>query len=315
MRARIEKPGEVVTSAGMFGELLRDIRETAGVSQARVAAKIPCDRSQIARIELGTRIPALDVVQTLDRVLETGGFLARMWRKVDWHPTLSHPDWFQRRAAMDAKASAVREYGTDTIPGLLQAPEYVRALYAAADPGNEGDLEERVEARLGRQLRFLDPEGPLLMALLEEACLRRVVGGAAVMRKQCERLLDVVQLPNIYVRVLRLDSVADRPNTAMSLLTLPQNEQWVYSESLDQGHFISRPEEVAGYVRTYDVLGAHALNADDSAALIREAMEGYADDEHPRHQRRKVGQEQLQRQQRRKLRRSGPRLYGRRPRT
>lgn len=314
MRVRTEKPGDVVTSAGTFGELLKDIRETAGLSQAKVAAAVPCDRSQIARIESGTRVPTLGVTQTLDQLLETGGILARLWKRINWYPAVEHPDWFQRRADMDAEAVALRIYGTDTVPGLLQVDEYIRALYSQAAPGDGGGLDDRVDARLSRQHRFLDPEGPLLVVLLEESCLRKVVGSPAVMRMQCERLLASTEQPNICVQVIRFETTADRPTTAMSLITMPDGEQWVYSESLDRGHFNNHPAVLARHSRTYDVLRAEALTASESAALIREAMEGYADDEQPRPQRRNLGQEQLQRQQRRRLRRSGPRLHGRRPR-
>ncbi|WP_329136102.1 helix-turn-helix domain-containing protein [Streptomyces sp. NBC_01476] len=317
MLKRKPEAGDLATSADTFGELLKDLRDTAGMSQAKLAAQIPCDRSQIARIEAGTRVPQKNLVETCDELLETGGLLIRLWRRINWYPVVEHPDWFKRRAAMDAEAVAVREYGTQVIPGLLQTEEYIRTLFSLAASDEDGNLNERVKARLSRQHRYLnDPEGPLLVVVLDESCIRRVVGGPAVMRDQCERLLTAGKQPNIRIQVVPFTESALTPATRpMSLITLPDGEDWVYSESLDRGHFTDDPKVLARHSRTYDVLRADALSASNSAALISEAMEGYGHHEHPRPERRKMGQKQLQRQQRRKLRRGGPRLHGHRPRS
>ena len=312
---RKPEPAELATSADAFGELMRDLRETAAVSQAKLAAAIPCDRSHIARIEAGTRVPQKQLVERSDEVLDTGGILLRLWRKIDWYPVVEHPDWFKRRASMDAEAIALREYGTQVIPGLLQAKPYVRALFARLPGARTEDVEERVAARLSRQHRFLDPDGPLLLAVLDESCIRVGVGSSEVMHAQCAHLLALGAHPNIRIQVAPFSRPAlVRPNTATTLITLPGGDEWVYSESLDRGHLTDDPAVFNRHLRAYDVLRADVLPVDESAALIREAMEGYADDERPRPAQRHLGQEQLQRRQRRQLRRGGPRLYGRRPR-
>ncbi|WP_371538193.1 helix-turn-helix transcriptional regulator [Streptomyces sp. NBC_01023] len=313
MNRRNAAGGTAATTAAVFGEVLKHFREAAGLTQEGLARRIPCDRSHVARVEAGTRVPQQDFAKKCDQQLNTGGVLSRMWERIDWYAEVEHPDWFQRRADMDAVAIALREYQTQVMPGLLQTEDYARALFGRVASGEE--VEERVRARLSRQQRFLAPDGPLYVAVLDESCLRNVVGSASVMRDQCAHLLDVAWRPNIRIQVAPADLVGlVRPTRPLSLIALPDGHQWVYSESLDRGHFGDDPTVFAHHSRTYDVLRADAPSSHESAALISEAMEGYGQHEQARSQRSDVGQEQLQRQQRRQLRRGGPRIRRRRPR-
>ncbi|MBB1261624.1 helix-turn-helix domain-containing protein [Streptomyces alkaliterrae] len=310
------RPEPAATAAGMFGEVLRHWRELCGMTQDQLARRIPCDRSLIARIEAGTRVPQDGFPAKCDKILKTGGLLARLWRRINWYEQVEHPDWFRRRAEMDAEAVALREYGTQVIPGLLQTEEYARVIFTVPD-ADDDTVEERVRARLSRQQRFLCPDGPLLMAVLDESALRTVIGGPAVMRDQCAHLLALGRQPNIRIQIAAANRPGlRRPDASMSLITLPDNEMWVYSESLDRGHFSSDPQLLARHWQTYDVLRADALSADDSAKLISDALEGYSHDGEAPGRRDALDQVQLQRKQRRQLHRVRPRYpRQRRPRT
>jgi hypothetical protein len=169
---------------------------------------------------------------------------------------------------MDAEAVAVYAYQTHVMPGLLQTPDYAHALFARR-MANADEVEERVRARMSRQRRFLAPNGgPTYIAVLDESCLRNVVGSPAVMRDQCEHLLTVGQLPNIRIQIVPANRPdLDRPDTSLSLITLPDGDKWVYSESLDRGHFNDDPAVYAGHSQTYDVLRADSPSARESAAL------------------------------------------------
>jgi hypothetical protein len=259
-------------------------------------------------------VPQDTFAKSCDELLGTGGVLARLWGRIDWYPQVEHPDWFERRARMDAEAVALRAYQTQVVPGLLQTPGYATALFARrlVDPA---EVEDRVRARLSRQRRFYGEGGPLYVVVLDESCLRHVVGGPEVMREQCVHLLAIGRLPNIRVQVVPLSRPdVDRPDTSLSLIELPGGERWVYSESLDRGHFSDDPALFARHNATYDVLRADALSAPDSAALISDVMEGYEPHEQPRPERGHLDQEQLQRRQRRGLHRNRPRIPRRRPR-
>ncbi|MFF0445528.1 Scr1 family TA system antitoxin-like transcriptional regulator [Streptomyces sp. NPDC004609] len=315
MGRRNDKPGEksgATTSAALFGELLREHRDRARLSQDKLASQIPCDRSLVAKIEAGARVPQQPFVERCDELLETGGILARLWARIDWYSPADHPDWFRRRAEMDAEATALRVYQTQFMPGLLQTADYSRALLSPALRGDNG--ADLVAARLGRQRRFMAQDGPLLIVVLDESALRNFVGDADVMRDQCTHLLAMGLRPNIRIQVAPADRPLDRPANSMSLITLSDGHQWVYSESLDRGHFNDDPAVYSRHARTYDVLRADALSAHGSAALISDFMEGYSGNGTPA-QRGDVDQKLPQRPQRRRLHRGGPRIYRRRPRT
>ncbi|MFG3347886.1 Scr1 family TA system antitoxin-like transcriptional regulator [Streptomyces sp. NPDC048018] len=305
---------EAATTAEVFGELLRHYRESAGLTQEALARLIPCDRSMVARVEAAKRVPQEAFAKACDDVLGTGGVLPRLWQRIDWYPEVEHPDWFERRARMDAEAATLREYQTQVVPGLLQTPEYAQAIFSRVTDGDE--LDERVRARLSRQQRFLAKNGPLYVVVLDESCLRNVVGGAEVMRGQCAHLLEVGRYPNIRIQVAPAGPTElVRPKTSLSLITLPDGADWLYTESLNSGHFYGDPSVLARYGQTYDVLRADALSAQASAALIGEAMKGFEQHAEAPAQRGDLDQEQLQRQRRRKLPRSRPRIPRPRPRT
>ena len=293
------------STAAVFGEVLRHFREAALLTQEGLARQIPCDRSHVARVEAGTRVPQDTFAKTCDELLGTGEVLARLWGRIDWYPQVEHPDWFRRRAEMDAQAVTLYEYQDMVMPGLLQTAGYARALLSQRAGGEL--LEERVRARLSRQQRFLSGSGPMYVVVLDESCLRPV-GDSAVMRDQCAHLLSLGQRPNIRIQVAPADrSDLIRPSSSLSLITLPNGEQWVYSESLSRGYFNNDPGVWAQQSQTYDVLRADAPSAPQSAALIREAMEGYGrDHEQSRPRRSHLDQEQLQRQRRRQLHRNSP---------
>lgn len=304
---------DTATTAGVFGDVLRHFRRSADLTQDGLAGHIPCDRSLVARVEAGTRVPQDSFVRRCDDVLHTGGVLIQLWGRIDWYPAVEHPDWFQRRADMDAVAVAVREYQTQIIPGLLQTESYARTLFSRVASRDNSEVEERTRARLSRQQRFLSPGGPLYVVVLDESCLRNIIGKPAIMREQCEHLIAVGELPNVRVQVAPAAHRLIRPNASLSLLTLPNGEGWVYSESLDHGHFSNAPALFARHGQTYDVLRADALSAPASAAWITEVSEGYGRNEQARSQRSALDQEQLQRRQRRQLHRNRPRYPRLRP--
>ncbi|MEV5847994.1 helix-turn-helix transcriptional regulator [Streptomyces sp. NPDC051985] len=296
----------MTTNAEFFGELLRHFRESALLSQEALARQIPCDRSLVARVEAGTRVPQDAFAKKCDEVLGTGGALMRLWGLVDWYPQVEHPDWFARMVEMEAKAVALSAYQSMVVPGLLQTPDYVRALVSRRAGGDV--LDNRVRARLSRQPRYLAEGGPTYIAVLDESCLRHPVGSAAVMRDQCAHLLRVGQLPNVRIQVApsgRFD--LHRPNQPMSLITLPEGDRWIYSESLSRGYFNNDPDAYGEMSRIYDVLRADILSARESAAWISDLMESYGDLSD-------VDQEQPQRRRRRRLPRNRPRVHLRRPR-
>ncbi|RLU90515.1 transcriptional regulator [Streptomyces griseocarneus] len=300
------------TNAFVFGMLLKHFREVAGLTQEELGKQAHCDRSLIARIEAGTRSPREDLVKRCDALLPTEGALHRLWVEIDWSSQeVEYPDWFDRRVEMEAECTSLHAYSSEVVPGLLQTEDYVRAMFSCPpDATDPATVEERVRARLSRQHRFLATTDPLLMVVLAESCIRNVVQSHEVMHRQCAHLLTVGKRPNIRIQVApaRASNLV-RPKNSMSIIRLPNRAEWIYTESLEHGHFSDEPHIVRKYTRAYDFLRADCLSVSDSAELISEAMEGYRRDE------QLLDQEQLQPRGRGRLRGNRPRYpRPRRPR-
>ncbi|MFI8460449.1 Scr1 family TA system antitoxin-like transcriptional regulator [Kitasatospora sp. NPDC085464] len=298
----------------MFGEEIKYAREALGYTQANLSKLLHCDRTVLSRTEGGKRKPSAEEVEEISRLLNTGDLLMRLYDRVDWNAQIEHPDWFQEYADVEAISVGMRAYQDSVMYGLLQCWQYARALFAAGDAADDPEeIEELTRARLSRQSRFLTPDGPLLLVILDESAIRSVVGGPGVMRCQMEHLLRVSQLRNIVIHVVPFSNRRTVIDTAMVLLELPDGQRLVYSESLDRGHLSSDPANVARHQRRYDRLRGECLSECDSLRLIAEALEGFRDDEQ-RARRSRLAQEQLQRHQRRQLHRGSPRIPQPRPR-
>ncbi len=299
------------TAAATFGELVKIKREDADLTQEELAEILHVERSFVTKIEAGERVPKPELVVVMDRALGARGELIKLHRRINWQARLQFfPDWFKRRAAMDEQLIELYEYQTQLIPGLLQTKEYARALFERVVGADAEALSESVAARLSRQERFLDPDGPTYVALLDEGCIRHQVGTPAVMRGQLDHLLLVGALPNICIQIVPFSrSNVETPKADLSLITLPTGRRWSYSETLSIAEFSGNVKVVTGYQRTYDLLRADALSASESAALIREAREGLSHHDQQRPLVCPLAQEQLQRERRRQLHRSGPRIH------
>ncbi|MBB5940138.1 helix-turn-helix domain-containing protein [Streptomyces zagrosensis] len=266
-----------MTAAQLFGRLIKRERERASRTQAELAEVAHLDRSIVARIEAGERVPDKRQVVLWDDMLETDDLLLDLWRQVDWYPTVQRRDWFERRAEMDRETTALRIYQNQFMPGLVQTEAYANAAYAQV-VRNRDDLKRCVEARLRRQDRFVasDPGSPLLSAILTEDTLRTVVGGPEVMAEQCAHLLHLAELPNFVIQVVPSNCPpVVRPSAPMTIISTPNGRDWVYSESIDYGHFVNDPARVQELTRLYTRLAADALSTTESAQFIQSVMEGY----------------------------------------
>ncbi|MFF4382984.1 Scr1 family TA system antitoxin-like transcriptional regulator [Kitasatospora sp. NPDC001547] len=313
MAQRKIKRGPTASSAIMFGEEVRYARELANLTQEDLGGLLHLDRTVISRTESGRRRPSVEEVEELGRLLNTGDLLMRLYGRVDWDASIEHPDWFQEYADQEAIAVGLRAYQESVMYGLLQCRQYARALFETGDAaGKPEEIEELTKARLGRQSRFLAPNGPLLIVILGESAIRTVIGGPSVMRSQMEHLLRVAQLPNVVLHVAPFSDRRTTIKTDMVLLELPDGQRLVYSESLERGHLSDASSSVIKYQRHYDQLRGECLSECDSLRLIAEVLEGYKDDEQ-RARRSRLAEEQLQRQRRRQLHRGGPRIPRPRP--
>lgn len=230
---------------------------------------IGCSKSTVSRLETGALQLTPEQAATLDRAWDTGGIFSFLV----WYATLGHdPDWFRQYVDLECRASVIKTWQVDLVPGLLQTPDYARAGLAT---GNLQDAEAALEKRLARQSILDRPDPPMLWFLLSQTLLELPCGGPKVMRDQLAHIIDLSSRPNIGVRVVP-KSVGHHPGLdgAFMLMTLTAPHMEVaYVEAPGGGRLASSMAEVAAYALRYDQIGQHALPEGLSRDLIKQIME------------------------------------------
>ncbi|MFE5870041.1 Scr1 family TA system antitoxin-like transcriptional regulator, partial [Streptomyces roseifaciens] len=184
----------------LFGADLRHRREAAGMTLEKLAEVVRYSRSHLARIETAEHVPPPDLPARLDEVFGTGEHFVRLYG-IARHE--AHPDKYRRFMELQAQARVIDEYASHVVPGLVQTEGYARALFRVSNPKAAPDaIEEMVTARLSRQALLTAEAPPDLSIILDEAVIRRPVGGPAVMRAQLAMLVELVDTATTTVQVL-----------------------------------------------------------------------------------------------------------------
>jgi transcriptional regulator with XRE-family HTH domain len=260
-----------VSIAALFGAKVRRLRELAGLTQRELGERVYVSHTRIAKIELATVPPGRRLTEQLDEALNSGGELIELWPHLAHSP---YPNFSQRFMTLQAAATAIHQF-CQVVPGLLQTEAYARDMLKAGLFFKNGDLEEMVAARIGRQTRLDGDEAPWVWAILDETALYRTVGGPETMRGQLAHLLKMGERERVCIRVCPRDQVDPNAMTGnLSLLTSPDGSRSVYLEGIRSGSLTDEPDDVLNYQVVYDRLTAKALLPDASADLIREVMEG-----------------------------------------
>ncbi|MFJ5557311.1 helix-turn-helix domain-containing protein [Streptomyces sp. NPDC093250] len=254
-----------------FGRQLKLLRTRAGLERAEFGKRLGYSADTVASIEQGRRIPQAQFIEKADEVLGAGGVLTALKEEVG---RAQYPAFFRDMARLEAKATALNVYAVYAVPGLLQTEDYARAVFHMQRPLLEDDvIEQRLEARMARQEIFQRRPAPLLSFVIEEAVLRRPIGGPKAMRATLEQILLAGQSRNVEVQVMptgREDNAA--LNGPFSLLDIDKGRRLAYTEVQD----LSRLYTDATYVRTlearYGILRSQALTPSESAAFIEQLM-------------------------------------------
>jgi transcriptional regulator with XRE-family HTH domain len=296
--------------AALFGSRVRRLRTAAGLTQAELGEKAHVVSTRITQIERSSGAkPTLELARALDTALEADNLLVDLWPYV-YRETF--PDWSRAFMAHSEQAASIGQYAAHVVPGLLQTEDYARAVLSVGRSlRNEEQLEERLAARLGRQERLSSCDRPDLWVVLDEAVLRRPVGGRAVMREQLARLLEATTDPWITVQVLPFDQGEHRAmGWSLTVLTLPDGSDVAYTEGADCGQLFEDSAEVSRYSVIYDSLRAVALPPLMSIDMIRSVLEGnhHGASVASRPERRRLAQEQLQQSRGGRLRGGGRRI-------
>jgi hypothetical protein len=172
------------------------------------------------------------------------------------------PGWFQSYLGLEAAASVIRTYEVQFVPGLLQTSDYARAIVLAGHPGARvGEIDRRVGLRMTRQALLSRPDPPQLWAVVDEAVLRRPIGGVKVMRGQIEALKHITTLPNVRLQVIpfRHGGHADTGG-AFTILRFPDQDlpDVVYVEQLTSALYLDRRDDVDQYAMAMERLAVEA---------------------------------------------------------
>ncbi|WP_246530757.1 DUF5753 domain-containing protein [Streptomyces bathyalis] len=164
-----------------------------------------------------------------------------------------------------------------SVPGLLQTEAYAREVLRLGQPWcTQGEIEEKVEARMGRQKLLRRPAPPLLWVVLDEAVIRRPVGGAACMREQLGRVLEAAVQPRIEVQVLEFAAGGHSAmGGSLTLLSFENASDVAYLEAGHSGELVEDRAMVALHNYRYDLVQARALPPEASTVLICKAMEEF----------------------------------------
>ncbi len=184
------------------------------------------------------------------------------------------PDWFQAYLGLEQAAKSIRTYESQFIPGLLQTEEYASALMALADfPADQ--TERRVAPRTQRQRRFLDG-GLYLWAIIDEAALRRQVGGAEVMHGQLSYLLQAAKRPNLTLQVTPLSSAGHAALSGFSIVRFddPDLPDTVYVEHLTSALYLDKRADVDTYLLAMERLTVVSAQPRSSTEIIESLLEG-----------------------------------------
>ena len=258
-----------------FGAEVRRWRNAAGMSQEQLGQRIGYSAALVGRVELGERSPSLDFAEGCDRAMPTAdGLFGRLYDLArNWAG--GYPSWFAEWVEAERRAITLRTWEPLLIPGLLQTPDYARALFLAWHAADSDDqVDQLLNARIERQAIFQRDDPPSLWAVLDEGVLRRRIGGAPTMRDQLLHLLEVSERSTITVQVVPGEAGAHVGLLgAFSLATFANAPGIVYLESPDEGQVMERPSVVAKISEIFDRVRADALPRGASRDLIRKVAE------------------------------------------
>ncbi|MEU9052449.1 helix-turn-helix transcriptional regulator [Streptomyces sp. NPDC048384] len=271
-----------------LGAELRALRTGAGLTSGEAARLVGWHQSKVSRIETGASgVKPADVRLLLDvygvqdaqlrqLMLALAGSDGGDGRDHWWHAYRGVlPTTYRDFISLESQASAMRTLETSVVPGLLQTPEYARAVTRAAVGGLDDDADERLDAlvavRLARQ-DVLRAEPPLeLSAVLDEAVLRREIGGPEVMERQLRRLVEAARLPQVRLQVLPFaagEHIGITGPFVIFSFSRTSDLDVVVLDHLTSSLYLERKEDLQAYTEAFNALRIHALSPEESMDYI-----------------------------------------------
>ena len=279
--------GKPTVRSRRVGAELRRLREAAGVTTAQAAELLNCSPAKISRIEHGiVTVRVGDLRLLLDRYAdqdqEHRAYLERLARESnkrgwwqDYDDTI--PPYYADFIGLETDASYIKTWEPTIVPGLLQTPEYARAVMLV-NPAmiSPAKLESLISIRQERQARLEQGTDVRLDAVILEVALVTTVGSDEVQRGQLGRLLELMDRPNISVQVLPLEA-GDKANMSGSFVMFSfgseRSVSTVFVENLTSSQYLEEDQELRGYTLVFDALRSAALSPAALATRIRQRLE------------------------------------------
>lgn len=266
----------------LLGSQLRRLREAKGVSREKAGWEIRASESKISRMELGrVGFKERDVADLLTLYGVTDAeerssllTLAHEANNPGWWHRYGDllPNWFQSYLGLEAAAVLIRTYEVQFVPGLLQTSDYARAVILLGHRSAPADeIERRVNLRVARQQVLTRPDAPRLWVVVDEAVLRRPIGGTEVMRAQIAALIEATRLPNVRLQVIPFHAGGHAAaGGAFTILRFPDKDlpDVVYMEQLTSALYLDKRDDVDVYAAAMERLCVEAEPPDRTAEIL-----------------------------------------------
>lgn len=268
----------------LLGSQLRRLREAVGISPEQAGYEIRASRSKISRLENGrVRLKSRDMTDllTLYGVTDEGLrskflTLVKQSNTPDWWTKYSDilPDWFETYLGLEAAAATIRSFEVQFVHGLFQTGDYVRAVtHLGRKTAPADEIERRVALRLKRQDLLSRPDPPRIWSVMDEAVLRRPVGGPAVMRAQFRHLIEVAEFPHVTLQVVPFASgghAGESGSFTVLRFEEPDLPDVVYIEQLTGAIYLDQRPDVEHYLEVVDELSSEALTPAGTTRFIEQ---------------------------------------------
>lgn len=261
-----------------LGALLRALRTEKGFTVEQVAERLLCSPSKVSRMETGHGIATPRDIRDLCELYEVTDQAER-----ERMTRLSHEgkqqgwwqgydlDYFATYVGLEAEAIVIKYYQSSIVPGLIQTPDYARAMHQVGVPKIAPErIDQLIEVRLKRQ-QVLSHDPPVrLDVVLDEGVLRRQVGGPVVMRAQLARLIEVSKQPNVTIQIIPYSAGAHPAmDSVFNILEFAEPApSVVYVEGLVGWIYVERPQDVDRYQQVFGYLRTVALSPQESIELL-----------------------------------------------
>ncbi|MEW2308551.1 helix-turn-helix transcriptional regulator [Streptomyces sp. NPDC006864] len=259
-----------------YGKWLKAQRKAAGLTQQQLADLALMTRLHISHIEAGRRMPSEEDARRLDMALGTGDVLTTFRPSAD-NDVLAN--YFAPVQHLEQQATVIREYAPSLVPGILQTEAYARAVLGRAFPSmSAAERDRAVVARLKRAEILKNPATPVVWAVLDEAVLRRPVGGPTVMAEQIEHIVTLTESERIRTHVLPL-GLGYHPllDGMLTLMWFDDQPPVAYSEGLRMGKLHDSPSVVEAFQGDYTLGLSDALPLKESLTAMKATSKGFRD--------------------------------------